>query len=151
MKSNLADWIIRISFVLLFAIFGALSFFYPPKARIIPLIICICGLVTALVDCIIPHKGIKEDVHDLAGEDITAGSGFFEELKAWMWLALFFVLAVFGGLIYGSVIFLFFFLKWFWKERWSVALSLPLITGGCIYLLFHVAFQMELYAGLLFE
>jgi len=151
MKINLADWIMRISFVALFAAFGAFSFYYPPKSRIIPLIVCICGLATALVDCIMPKKGIKADVQDIGGENIVAGSGFFAELKAWIWLALFFGLVIFSGLIYGSVIFLFFFLKWFWKEKWSVALSLPLITGGCIYLLFHIAFRMELYGGLLFE
>lgn len=151
MKSNLADWITRISFVVLFTAFGSFSFYYPPKTRIIPLIVCICGLATTLIDCIMPKRGIKADAQDIGGEDIVAGSGFFEELKAWMWLALFFGLVVFSGLIYGSVIFLFFFLKWFWKEKWSVALALPLITGVGIYLLFNIAFRMELYGGLLFE
>lgn len=151
MKSNLSTWLIKGTFVTFFTSFGFMSFLYPPRARIIPLIICICGLITALADCIVPQRGNKEDVRDIGGEDVVEGAGFFQEFKAWGWLALFFGLVIFGGLIYGSIIFLFFFLKWFWKEKWSVALSLSLITGGCLYLLFHIAFQMELYGGLLFE
>ena len=139
------------AFILLFAAFGVMSFYYPPKARIIPLIITFCGFVTAVIDIILPQKISKVTTQHVEQEDNIDKSLTYDEIKAWIWLGLFFCLVVLGGLIYGSVFFFLLFLKWFWKEKWPVAIMVPAVTGCCIYLLFNIAFRMELYGGILFD
>lgn len=151
MNRNLANWGIKAAFITLFTSFGLMSFLYPPKARIIPLIITFSGLVVALIDCVVPHKETKETTQPEEGAEKTEKLKPYEELKAWFWLTLFFCLVILGGLIFGSALFLFFFLKWYWKEKWSVTILIPLATGCCIYVLFHIAFRMELYSGIFFE
>ncbi len=151
MNSNLANWVIKGAFITLFTSFGLMSFLYPPKARIIPLIITLSGFIVALIDCLIPQKENKETTQPEEGTEKIEKLKPYQELKAWLWLALFLGLAIFGGLIFGSALFLFFFLKWFWKEKWSVAIMVPLATGCCIYVLFHIAFRMELYSGIFIQ
>jgi hypothetical protein len=151
MKNNLSTWLIKGAFVTLFISFGLMSFLYPPKARIIPLIITLSGLIVALIDCLVPQKETKETIQPEESVEKIEPPKPYEELKAWLFLALFFCLVILGGLIFGSAIFLFFFLKWFWKEKWSMAVMVPLIASCCIYLLFNIAFRMELYGGIFFE
>ena len=151
MKNNLATWVIKGAFIALFAVFGLMSFQYPPKARIIPLIITFCGFLIAVVDCLFPQKIVKDTPRDVEREDKIEKLSPHDEAKAWGWLGFFFCLVVLGGLIYGSVLFLLFFLKWFWNEKWPVAIIVPAATGCCIYLLFHLAFRMELYSGIFFN
>jgi len=148
MKSNLSTWVIKGAFVTFFTSFGLMSFSYPPKARIIPLIITFSGLVIALIDCMVPQKETKETIQPEVGTEKIEPPRPYEELKSWLFLALFFCLVILGGLIYGGALFLFFFLKWFWKEKWPVAIMVPLIASCCIYVLFNIAFRMELYGGI---
>lgn len=151
MKSNAANWVIKGAFVTLFTTFGLTSFLYPPKSRVIPLIITLCGFILAVIDCLLPQKEYIQPTRPEEDAEEIEETGSHEELKSWLWLALFFCLVLLGGLIFGSVLFLFFFLKWFWKEKWSLAILVPLGTGACIYLLFHIAFRMELYSGIFFN
>ncbi len=151
MNSNLANWVIKGAFVTLFTSFGLMSFLYPPKARIIPLIITLSGFTIAVIDCLIPQKENKLTTQYEKDAEKIEKPRPYQELKAWLWLALFFCLVILGGLIFGSALFLFFFLKWFWNEKWSVAIMVPLVTGCCIYVLFHIAFRMELYSGIFIQ
>jgi len=139
--------ILQICAILIFGSVCIVSWSYPPKARWIPLIIATTGLLIALVDfCIPAHKDEdeKEAPH-------TAGVLPRRELVVWLWVGVLFLLVVSFGLIIGSAAFLAVFLKYFWKEKWASAILVSMTTGACIYALFNLAFQMQLYQGIFFE
>jgi len=151
MNNSTANWTVKGMLLAVFAAFCIYSFFYPPKARIIPLIITISGLIAAIIDLLIPQKEAIISDNETEKADKVDKTLQHSELATWAWIGLYFGLIVFSGLIFGSSLFLLFFLKWFWKEKWREAILVSVLTGFGIYLLFHGAFQMELYRGIFFE
>ena len=136
------------AFVVVFVAFGAASFIYPPKARWIPLIIATGGLVVAVANLFVPGKRATGSRTGPNEESYEGATTVKRELVVWSLVGLFFCLLTLCGLILGSALFLLVFLKWFWKEKWSVSILVPILTAAGIYALFHIAFQMRLYRGL---
>jgi len=146
-----ADRIVKVIMVVIFGYFAGASLLYPANARIIPLIITLCGASFAIINLFGPRD--KDDGRHAPGQDAIDDNKKLphSEGSLWGWMLFFFGGILLFGLIAGSSLFLFFFLKWFWKEKWTTAIFVAIGTGFSIFILFHGAFRMELYSGIFFD
>jgi len=89
MNNSTANWTVKGMLLAVFAAFCIYSFFYPPKARIIPLIITISGLIAAIIDLLIPQKEAIISDNETEKADKVDKTLQHSELATWAWIGFF--------------------------------------------------------------
>lgn len=133
--------------ILLFQALG-----YPGKSRTFPLIAAVLPLIFfSLVQTITEIKAIFSVDSDLSvpqKEDKTVDRNI---ITVFIWLAGFFTLIFFLGFVRAIPLFSFPFLKFYWREKWYIALLITLLIEVFVYVVFVRIFGIFLYQGIFWE
>lgn len=148
--------------VVFFAATILMSIGYPEKARMVPLVIAIPGIVLALIQLIADLTGRKPKAGG-AGEPKTQTDEVAEEtgltpqeIKKRELIMVLWILAVLGlVLVFGFWIAiaatLLFFTKLYGKESWKVSIWSAVGGLSFIYVIFQLVLEVPLFEGFLFR
>ncbi|NNC77622.1 MAG: tripartite tricarboxylate transporter TctB family protein [Woeseiaceae bacterium] len=133
--------------LVMFAIFASMSLLalgFPPKARLLPLLVGVPGAILGLIQLINEVRQTKNGIDD--EEKFNA-----EERYMFLWLFIFFFGILGFGFIFASPILVFGFLYLGRKETLLVGLISAIATLAVLYGVFEKAFEIPLFEGLIVE
>ena len=150
----------RIIFPLLILLFLGLlavtAFGYPHSARYFPLIFISIGMALFLWQVLREFQGKqkevlqKQDTTEQVEQPVPIAKSRLRSLSVPAWIAALLLIIYFFGLLVGSPLFVFVYLKTH-GERWLISLIVPLVIVVAIYATFTIGLKLRLYEGLLFS
>lgn len=142
MKIN-GERIFNFIILIVLCLFVFMSLGYTPKAKLLPLIIGIPGIILMLIvivkDLIKPQKGAKP----LTKEETK------RQYQMFMGVLAFFVTIIITGISIGVALYLFVFISFFSKRKLIIAFGMALFGFALTYGLFGIVLHYPLYKGLL--
>ncbi len=125
----------------LFAGMAGYALTFPPKARFLPLVIGIPGLVLCIAQMLLEHRSHKHEERE-PGE-------VRREFVMFGWFGLFIVAILIFGFAYAGPVLVGAYLHFDWRERPLVSIGAGLVTFAVLYGVFEWALELRLYGGLL--
>ena len=145
------SWFIFLLFTFLFVA----TWNYGAKARLVPLIMLIPGIILTGIHIWRIHRKpdlIKEEgVAEEDGESFEIKAPFNQEMWMVAWFIGFAALIWLTGFLVATPLFLILYLRLWAQEKWRLTLTLAVVTTICIYLIVEWAFKIILYRGWLFS
>lgn len=136
------EQIFNISVLLVTLAFVVAAFAYPPKARLLPLVVG--GPALALmVYQVATNLVSKGDSKEPLAEDARRRQG-----TILLWIAVLAIVVYILGLTLGVGIFLLAFLRWVGRRGWALSAAVALGGSVLVYGLFGQVLHYPLYAGL---
>jgi hypothetical protein len=149
-----AERIFTLFLFLLFAFLFVVTWRYPYRARLVPLVLLVPALILTGVQLALSLRKteLPESQREQEGEEgFELDAPFDQEIRV---LGGFVLLAVgvwlFGFLI-SAPVFLLLFLRGWGKESWLLSITLSGLATLAIYFIVEVGFRIILYRGLLFS
>lgn len=122
---------------------------YPIESRTFPLLVAVLPLLFfSLVQTIVELKAIGLEKAAAREEDKGVAR---KTVIVFIWVAGFFVLIGLLGFLRAIPIFSFLFLKFYWREKWYIALLITLFIEAFVYGVFVTTFNITLYEGIFWE
>ena len=137
--------------VVMLAIFVTMSLMalgFPEKARLLPLMIGIPGSVLALVQVL---RELRTAIDKVVESDEEQRQARRNERHMFIWMLLFFFGFLGFGFVYAAPLLVFGFLRIGMKESLTIGVIGAVATWAVLYGLFEIAFQIQLFNGLLIE
>ncbi len=145
------SWFLFLLFIFLF--FATWS--YGAKARLVPLLMLVPGIILTGIHLGRIHRQpdliMEEGVAEEDGESFEINAPFDQEMWMVAWFIGFAALIWLIGFLVATPLFLILYLRLWAKEKWRRTLPLAVITTLCIYLIMEWAFKIILYRGWLFS
>jgi hypothetical protein len=151
-----------------FTLIVILSLGYPEKARLVPLVVAVPGLILSLVQLVYdligrPDKSQKDADEKDKGYSAMANQYQLEEeemsatevrKREWLmvaWIVFFLVIILLFGFWISIAAIILLFTRFYGKESWKMTLILTGAGWLSIYLIFWVILQVPLFEGFLFK
>lgn len=151
---RIAEMTFTLLLLILFAFLFVVTWYYPYRARLVPLIFLSLGLVLLSIHLFKRYYKLdsaEEKTEEERGGDSEIDAPFDQEMKVLGWfIMLLAVLWAFGFLV-GVPFFFITFLRWWAKERWTRVLSIAGIFTVLMYFVVEVGFRIILYRGWVFD
>ncbi len=154
------ELMLALFFLVFFVGLTLISLTYSPKARRMPLVVGIPGVVLATVQVLraaSSKRGGQEPKEVSPGAEevtlVTGLPGTDERKRLWAmigWMALLVAMIWIFGFLVTIPVYTLLFMRAM-KESWYMCLSFAIIGFAVLYLLFVVAINIELYPGLVFR
>ncbi|ATW27148.1 tripartite tricarboxylate transporter TctB family protein [Candidatus Formimonas warabiya] len=135
--------IFNLGILLVLCLFVIMSLTFPPKAKLLPLIIGIPGIILMIVLLVSDFLKPQKEATSLTKEEKKRQYQMFLGV-----VALFFII-ICTGISLGVALFLFAFIRFVAKRKLLVAFGMALFGFALTYGLFGVALHYPLYKGLL--
>jgi hypothetical protein len=132
-----------------FIVMTVMAFDFPPKARLMPLMIGIPGSILGIVQFIIEVLHAKNQVVEEKTE--SDKQELKDEIHMFIWMMAFFLSILCFGFIYAPPIVVAAFLYFGKKESATIAIVSAICTGAVLYGCFQTWFQIPLFEGLILE
>lgn len=116
---------------------------FPPKARLLPLLVSVPGSLLAVVQLLSEIRTIDSDMPD---RECAAA-----ERHMFFWIAMFFAGILLFGFNLAAPVLVFAFLLLGRRESLTIASVSAVATWGVLYGFFEVGFELPLFSGLLME
>ena len=129
------------------------SFGLSRSASLIPRIVLSVTVLLLLIELVLiglKHNAADHSEKDHSGTVTARPTGVATPpWQTFLWLSLLPALLWLMGLIFGSIVFCLFFLKWRSRESWVFSGVFSLVLGASLYLVFSVLLQSNLYPGVI--
>ncbi|MGK0297810.1 MAG: hypothetical protein ACI9XC_001427 [Gammaproteobacteria bacterium] len=138
--------------LLIFSIMTTMAFGFPSKAKLMPLMFGIPGVILGLAQLIMEIKHVLGK-HATQTGDVTEEAKLERknELQMFLWVFLFFVFITSFGFVYSSPFLVFGFLYIAKSESLKIAIIGGVCTFAIVYGVFQTWFQIPLFEGLVLE
>jgi hypothetical protein len=172
MTMKKAEIVFMVFLLIVFIIFVVLAFGYNAKARVVPLVVGIPAIALSMLLLMsywmpaldrkinnlkqmeffeLDIKDAKEQAEQTKQKQANEQKALLREFNIVFWILGLFLGILLVGFLVTIPAFVFIFLKFREKEKWSAALTVSVGTELGIWLLFGVLLKSEIYMGMVFH
>lgn len=136
-----------------FIMFVAIASGYNSKARMVPLVVGIPGIVLAAVELARSAREKKPEMVEVeeGEEPMTVQELHRREISMLLWIALLFLLLWLVGFLYTIPLYMILFIRARSREGWPLAIGMALGSWAFLHFLFVQFLKIQLYPGLIFS